>query len=55
MAQYPNTLKGQLLALKQFASEYVQAVKEGRSLTNIGKNAVTDINGHKSPQDLIAS
>jgi hypothetical protein len=40
---------------KQFASEYVQAVKEGRSLTNIGKNAVTDINGHKSPQDLIAS
>jgi hypothetical protein len=55
MAQYPNTLKGQLLALKQFASEYVQAVKEGRSLTNIGKKAVTDINGHKSPQDLIAS
>ncbi|MEG5030590.1 hypothetical protein QUB36_26005 [Microcoleus sp. AT8-B1] len=55
MAQYPNTLKGQLLALKQFASEYVQAVKEGRSLANIGKNGVTDINGHKSPQDLIAS
>ncbi|MEG4172917.1 hypothetical protein QUA11_35985, partial [Microcoleus sp. S13_D1] len=55
MAQYPNTLKGQLLALKQFASEYVQAVKEGRSLTNIGKNAVTDIKEHKSPQDLIAS
>lgn len=55
MAQYPNTLKGQLLALKQFASEYVQAIKEGRSLANIGKNSVTDIKEQKSHQDLIAS
>ncbi|HEY9853876.1 MAG TPA: hypothetical protein V6D28_30685 [Leptolyngbyaceae cyanobacterium] len=54
MAQYPDTLKGRLLALKQFTSEYVQAIKEGRSLTNIGKNSISDIQ-HKQHSARMAS
>ncbi|MGK7875422.1 MAG: hypothetical protein AB4426_19615 [Xenococcaceae cyanobacterium] len=37
MAQYPDTLRGQLLALKQFTEEYVKAIKDGQSLEKIGR------------------
>ncbi|MGA9378529.1 MAG: hypothetical protein WBV73_07135 [Phormidium sp.] len=43
MAQYPDSLKGRLLGLKHFTTEYVQAIKEGRSLANIGNDSITDI------------
>ncbi len=39
MAEYPATLKGQLLALKEFTSAYVKALKEGLSLSEIGSNS----------------
>ncbi len=57
MAQYPNTMRGQLLALKQFTSEYVAAIKEGRFLATIGQQpnvAPLDNNPPHQP-DLIAS
>jgi hypothetical protein len=57
MAQYPNTMRGQLLALKQFTSEYVAAIKEGRFLAMIGQQqnvASFDKNPPHKP-DLIAS
>lgn len=52
MAQYPNTLRGQMLGLKQFTDEYVSAIKQGVNLTTIGR---TDRAEDLQYRDLIAS
>jgi hypothetical protein len=36
LKQYPDTLKGQMMGLKQFTDEYVRALKQGTSLDVIG-------------------
>lgn len=37
MEQYPKTLRGQMSAIKRFTQEYVQSLKQGKSLELIGQ------------------
>ena len=53
MSQYPKTMRGQMMGLKQFTKEYVQAIKQGLPLERIGRPnqslSLTDFNfSHQS-------
>jgi hypothetical protein len=47
--RYPNTLKGQLMGLKQFTDEYVRALKQGSSLDSIGVEVSSDSHAKSKP------
>lgn len=42
MAQYDNRMRGKMLGLRDFADQYIQAIKQGESLKHIGVNSNSD-------------
>lgn len=54
LAQYPNTMKGQLQGLAHFTKQYVPALKEGKGLSHIERNdaKVNNSTNGKKPEDV---
>ncbi len=55
MSQYPKTMRGQMMGLKQFTKEYVQAIKQGLPLERIGRPnqslSLTDFNQEQNSKN----